>query len=538
MIRHLYTLERLTSEFRGMEGAIVRECFTQEKNSFAMALEKSGELHILYYSCDPRRSAVFLRERYMRARKNTLDIFEPLSGLKLRRVRMVPNDRIIIFEFGELTLTALVFGGPRSNAFLTDSEGSVIESLKSRENTPETYHPPAAGSARSIAEFAPDMKIGRALARCDLFLGEHYAREICARMNVDPDLKLEEIETGKIDEIHDYAREFRRGCEHSEYIYHLSDGDEVLLSLAPLEEFPENIAKFESPSEAVRRLWTQRAADSAYDNIESEIRPPVEKEIRRLKKKISGYEKSLEAQDREHKYRLFADLLMARPNPRQKAGSSIKLTDWEGREVEIPLDEKLDLMENAQKYYEKARKSREESESIARRLPELRLELKRYEYAKETIESADSVKELRKVKEELIKKRIIRMDNEKNLPEQRFRTFELGGGYTLYVGKNAANNDELTMKFAKPNDLWFHARGSSGSHAVLRLDKDDVPPKAILERAAAITAYYSGQKNSKYAPVAYTQKKYVRKPKGANPGSVTISREKVIMVEPGLPEND
>ena len=71
---------------------------------------------------------------------------------------------------------------------------------------------------------------------------------------------------------------------------------------------------------------------------------------------------------------------------------------------------------------------------------------------------------------------------------------------------------------------------------VLRLDKGDKPGKHIIERAASIAAYYSQQRKSKLTPVAYTFKKYVRKPKGANPGTVVLSREDVIMIKPRAPE--
>ena len=122
--------------------------------------------------------------------------------------------------------------------------------------------------------------------------------------------------------------------------------------------------------------------------------------------------------------------------------------------------------------------------------------------------------------------------------ETKFRKFQLGEGYVLYVGKNAANNDELTMRFAKPNDIWLHARGSSGSHCVIKSEsgkKDEKVPKTILKAAAEIAAFYSGAKNAKYTPVCYTQKKYVHKPKGANVGAVTLQREDIIMVEPRQP---
>jgi predicted ribosome quality control (RQC) complex YloA/Tae2 family protein len=105
----------------------------------------------------------------------------------------------------------------------------------------------------------------------------------------------------------------------------------------------------------------------------------------------------------------------------------------------------------------------------------------------------------------------------------------------LYVGKNAKNNDELTMKFAKPNDIWLHARGVGGSHCVIRVDGSE-PSKSIIKEAAAIAAFYSKAKTSNLAPVAYTYKKYVTKPKGANPGAVVVRREEVVLVEPYKPE--
>jgi predicted ribosome quality control (RQC) complex YloA/Tae2 family protein len=68
------------------------------------------------------------------------------------------------------------------------------------------------------------------------------------------------------------------------------------------------------------------------------------------------------------------------------------------------------------------------------------------------------------------------------------------------------------------------------------MDKEEKPPKMVLQKAAEITAYYSGARNAKYVPVIWTYKKYVRKPKGANVGAVIVAKETVIMAEPKLPE--
>jgi len=104
------------------------------------------------------------------------------------------------------------------------------------------------------------------------------------------------------------------------------------------------------------------------------------------------------------------------------------------------------------------------------------------------------------------------------------------------VGKSSANNDLLTLHYTKPDDLWFHARGASGSHVVLKTRSHaGEPGRKAREQAAGIAAYYSKMKNASMVPVAMTLRKYVRKPKGSAAGTVVIEREKVIFAEPALP---
>jgi len=128
------------------------------------------------------------------------------------------------------------------------------------------------------------------------------------------------------------------------------------------------------------------------------------------------------------------------------------------------------------------------------------------------------------------------MESDKNL--LRFRIFPIKGGFEVWVGKDSTANDLLTFKYSEQNDLWFHIRGSSGSHTVLKVPEDlDGPiPKEIIKTAAEICAFYSKAKNAKIVPVAYTKAKHVQKYKGAESGSVVIKGEKVIKVNPAVPE--
>jgi predicted ribosome quality control (RQC) complex YloA/Tae2 family protein len=115
-------------------------------------------------------------------------------------------------------------------------------------------------------------------------------------------------------------------------------------------------------------------------------------------------------------------------------------------------------------------------------------------------------------------------------------TYELPGDWVVLAGKTEVDNDRLSLKEAEPNDYWFHVRGMPGSHVVLRTPADREPDSETLKAAAAIAAYHSKARNGGVVAVSCTQAKYVSKPHGAPPGTVTIRKEIVLKVRPALPE--
>ena len=105
----------------------------------------------------------------------------------------------------------------------------------------------------------------------------------------------------------------------------------------------------------------------------------------------------------------------------------------------------------------------------------------------------------------------------------------------MIAGKSDADNDSVSLDLAHSNDYWFHVRGMPGSHVVLRVPTGAEPGKRTLEGAAAIAAYHSKARNGGITPVSCTRVKYVTKRKGAKAGTVTIRKETVLNVRPGLP---
>ncbi len=110
--------------------------------------------------------------------------------------------------------------------------------------------------------------------------------------------------------------------------------------------------------------------------------------------------------------------------------------------------------------------------------------------------------------------------------------YQLPGDWRVLAGKTDAANEELSLRVARPGDLWFHIRGMPGSHVVLQVPEGRAPEKRDVELAASVAAYHSKARAAGTVAVSCTDARFVSKPKGAKPGTVTIARERVVKVRP------
>jgi predicted ribosome quality control (RQC) complex YloA/Tae2 family protein len=110
--------------------------------------------------------------------------------------------------------------------------------------------------------------------------------------------------------------------------------------------------------------------------------------------------------------------------------------------------------------------------------------------------------------------------------------YKVTGGWQVLAGRTDAANDYLSLKLARPNDLWFHVRGMPGSHVILRVPPGEVPDRATRELAAAIAAYHSKAREAGTVAVSCTEAQHVSKPRNAKPGTVSIRKDTVLKVRP------
>jgi len=536
MIRNYYTLKHLVSEFNILEGGLIEEIFTQEKDSATInLLLKSGETN-LHIATGGKFDSIYIRDNFAKAGKNATTIFEDLEGDVFQNAELLENQRIIKLAFLNTDLYAILYGGNNSNLIATTKKRKIFDSLNDKNNLIGSQFEPKPNNLPKINEFPKSTTISKAIANSDFMLGRYYTEQFIHENQLSANSLLSDFSQIEIEHIISQIVPFIETLISTKKYYLLENNGSALLSLLPLAKYPKVIAEFESISKAIKRA-------NSYNFHQSQFLPLFKLLNNRLLKLAKNYQKKIDSfseeaySKRQENYRLFADILSSHHNVNQSGNNELITNDYENNPIIIPLNTEKTIIENANRYYQKIKDSKAEQKARSAMLPKVMKKLNEVNEAIVILNSAKKMKELENLYVKFGKELRINIQDNRMEREEKFRKFELEGGFMLYVGKNASNNDELTMKFAKPNDIWLHSRGSSGSHGVIRVESGKKVPKKIIEQAGAIVAYYSGQKNSTYCPICYTEKKNVRKPKGAATGSVIISREKVVMVTPRLPKD-
>lgn len=528
MIRHHLTLEHVAAAIANMRGAMVADAYSQEKYQCILTLIHDMTERTLVIGVDPAYGCIAERPTTQRARRNTIDLFPALMERHLATATKHPDDRIVTLWFEDCQLHALLYGGGSGNIIVTQ-DGIVVDALRRKNDVVGqplnvTHYTPV-----SLSDAPPTTTVAKALGTSDIHLGMQYAREICFRCGIDADLRIGDLDEDSMKCLREMADGLIAEARRTTTFFILERHGDVLLSLLPLHGYTV-VDTDDDILSAIRRATGMRRSAVRRVSARTVLERDLTKAVGRLRRSIDGMQGDAATQDRASTYRLWADLLLSTPDPTLAGLTAIDLPGWDGESLTIPLDDRKTLVENATALYAKARASDEAARIRAARLPHFEQRLQSIERMLDHVRQTEDPDELERIQRS--------MKNDQGMPDDvsaRYRVFRLDDVYTLYVGKSAANNDELTMRFAKQNDWWFHARGVSGSHAILRGGGSEKPPKQILEQAAAIAAYYSHARNASYTPVVYTQRKYVRKPKGANVGAVTLERETVVMVRPSIP---
>ncbi|WP_035290128.1 NFACT RNA binding domain-containing protein [Clostridium sp. KNHs214] len=270
----------------------------------------------------------------------------------------------------------------------------------------------------------------------------------------------------------------------------------------------------------------------------SDLQKLIHTNIDRCKKKIKILKDSLEKCKSKDKFKLCGELLTANIYSLKKGDSKAKLLNYYSENEEyitINFDENKTPSENIQYYYKKYNKLKTSEEMGTVQLKSSEEELQYLSSVLSNIENVDSYDEIDDIKKELIETGYIKFRKSlknKNKKESSPLHFVSTDNCDIYVGKNNLQNDYLTLKFARKNDIWMHTKDVHGSHVIIK-NNGNITDKT-LEEAASLAAYYSKGRNSSKVAVDYTEIRNVKKPSGAKPGMVIYYTNKTILAEPKI----
>ena len=293
-----------------------------------------------------------------------------------------------------------------------------------------------------------------------------------------------------------------------------------------------------SVSAAADKYYSELADVHEFDRLAGNLIADLRKEITRRKRLQVNLRRDLAAHGNPDEHKRLGDLLLANTASATRVGNKVSLTDYyaEGAPaIEIEVDENLTLPEAASASFSRYTKAKRAIEEIGSRLVLLEDDLKKLDTKLVKLETAIASRDAAALAEFGEKKArpAAGKKQKASLTLPGMRRYQSSDGYEVLVGRTARDNDQLTFRVARPNDLWLHAGDYPGSHVIVRnSSRNDIPHRTIIEAAQLAAKFSQARKDSK-VDIHYTRRKFLTKPKGSAPGLVHLSSFKTITVEPG-----
>ena len=296
----------------------------------------------------------------------------------------------------------------------------------------------------------------------------------------------------------------------------------------------------QTPSEAFRRRLAERRAEKKEESLHTRWSRIAKREGKRAQQALKELERDLSRGDEGDELMRQGELLRASFHLLRPGLDSIRVPDHTQSppvEVEIALNPKRDPGEHVASLFTRARKLRATAEHAREREAETRTRAEGWDevltWLAAQTESGVEVGALDAFPDEIAD--LLRA--EPATPQKKpkgprralpYFTFRSADGWRILVGRSARQSDELTLKVAKPHDLFVHVRATEGSHVIVPTPRGKTVPKETLLDAAELACLFSKRAKAEHNEVDYVQRRHVRKPRGSAPGFVLFSRESTL----------
>lgn len=556
-------------------GGKIDKIYQQESDEILLIIRNNGENHKLLLSASSNNPRIYLT-KHSKENPSSPPMFcmllrKHLAGGKVLNIEQYEMDRIVSIdissrdELGEFTEKRLIIEimGKHSNIILIERDSSkIIDSIKRvpehisrvRQIYPGLIYnnPPIGDKINPIESIREDfldlinneeqnLQIYKFFYFNYLGLSPLISREICSMANIDIDRTISSLASEDINRLFDCFNRVMTLVKDKEFtpLYIKANTKDIkAFHAVKIEQFGlDNIHYDDSISSILDIYYRNKDIQDRIKQKTQAIRKNIKNKLDRAKSKLEKQIMELnESKDRE-KYKIYGDILSANLYKIPKGSTEVELENFYSEELEsikIPLDPKIGPAINAQKYYKRYQKLKNANNLLKRQIRESRNEIEYLENVIYNIDTSTEIYEIDEIKDELISEGYIKRSTKKKTQKKKLsnpRHYISSDGFHMFVGRNNRQNDVLTMKTAHKEDIWFHIQKKPGSHVIIKTEGKEVPD-STLEEAANLAAYFSKAQNSKNVLVDYTEKKHVRKTKGAKLGMVIYENFNSINVSP------
>ena len=320
------------------------------------------------------------------------------------------------------------------------------------------------------------------------------------------------------------------------YYYAQLDGTPKQFAFCPIRQYG-SCQTAESFGALLDMYYTVRDKKDAMRQKGQAVRKTVQNLCTRLTRKLAIQEKELEATYDRERLRQLGDIVTANIHKIKKGQTVVRCEDFydeEMKEIDIPISPILSPQQNAAKFYKDYTKLKNAEKELTKQIEIGEGELVYLKSVLEELDRAQTEAELEEIRRELQEGGYVKADPGKKrmkqgkLPPMRFESTD---GYPIYVGRNNRQNDELTFKLARKDDLWLHASKVHGSHVIISCG-GTTPPDDTITQAAQLAAYYSEHKGGQNLSVDVTPVKQVKKTPSGKPGMVIYHSYRNVIVNP------
>ena len=320
------------------------------------------------------------------------------------------------------------------------------------------------------------------------------------------------------------------------YVYTLPDGTPKQFAFCPIREYG---SCQEAPSfgALLDSFYTLRDRKDAMRQKSQAVRKTVQNLCTRLTRKMALQEKELEATYDRERLRQLGDILTANIHRITKGQTKIVCEDFYDEDmapVEINLSPILSPQQNAAKFYKDYARMKNAEKELTHQLELGETELNYLKSVLDELNRAQTDAELEEIRQELQEQGYLRAEGNRKRPRQGKLSpmrFESTDGYPIYVGRNNRQNEELTFRQARKDDIWCHASKVHGSHVIISCG-GATPPDDTITQAAQLAAYYSETGDGQNVPVDVTTVRQVKKIPGGKPGMVIYHTYRTVIANP------